>query len=76
VGPVLRRGGGGEARAGAGDHRGGVNLTSGGLGRPSAARWRVFTAVRSPVRLPGAIGGGEGCPVTVSVWRSFTRWLI
>jgi hypothetical protein len=36
VGPVLRRGGGGEARAGAGDHRGGVNLTGGGLGRPVA----------------------------------------
>jgi hypothetical protein len=34
VGPVLRRGGGGEARAGAGDHRGGVNLTGGGLWRP------------------------------------------
>jgi hypothetical protein len=33
VGPVLRWGGGGKARAGAGDHRGGVNLTSGGLGR-------------------------------------------
>jgi hypothetical protein len=34
VGPVPRRGGGGEARAGAGVHRGGVNLTGGGLGRP------------------------------------------
>jgi hypothetical protein len=34
VGPVLRRGGSGEARAGAGDHGGGVNLTGGGLGRP------------------------------------------
>jgi hypothetical protein len=34
VGPVLRRGGGGEARAGAGDHGGGVNLTGGGLWRP------------------------------------------
>jgi hypothetical protein len=32
--PVLRRGGGGEARAGAGDHRGGANLTGGGLWRP------------------------------------------
>jgi hypothetical protein len=28
------------------------------------------------VRLSGAIGGGEGCPVTVSVWRSFAHWLI
>jgi hypothetical protein len=34
VGPVPRRGGGGEAREGPGDHRGGVNLTGGGLGRP------------------------------------------
>jgi hypothetical protein len=34
VGLVLRRGGGGEARAGAGDHGGGVNLTGGGLWRP------------------------------------------
>jgi hypothetical protein len=34
VGPVPRRGGGGEARAGVGDHRGGVNLTGEGLGRP------------------------------------------
>jgi hypothetical protein len=34
IGPVLRRGGGGEARAGAGDHGGGVNLTGGGLWRP------------------------------------------
>jgi hypothetical protein len=29
VGPVLRRGSGGEARAGVGDHGGGVNLTGG-----------------------------------------------
>jgi hypothetical protein len=34
VGPVLRRGGDGEARAGAGDHGGGVNLTGSGLWRP------------------------------------------
>jgi hypothetical protein len=26
--------------------------------------------------MPGAIGGGEGCLVTVSVWRSFAHWLI
>jgi hypothetical protein len=32
--PVLRRGGGGEARAGAGVHRGGANLTCVGLWRP------------------------------------------
>jgi hypothetical protein len=34
VGPVLRRGSGGETRAGEGGHGGGVNLTSGGLWRP------------------------------------------
>jgi hypothetical protein len=34
VGPVLRRGNGGEARAGEGGHGGGVNLTGGGLWRP------------------------------------------
>jgi hypothetical protein len=34
VGPVLRRGGSGEAQAGAGDHGGGANLTGGGLWRP------------------------------------------
>jgi hypothetical protein len=34
VGLVLRRGGGGEARAVAGDHGGGVNWTGGGLWRP------------------------------------------
>jgi hypothetical protein len=28
------------------------------------------------VRLPGAIGGGKGCLVTVSVWRSFEHKLI
>jgi hypothetical protein len=34
AGPVLRRGGSGEARVGAGDHESGVNLASGGLWRP------------------------------------------
>ena len=34
VGPVLRWGSGGEARAGVGDHGGGVNWTGGGLWRP------------------------------------------
>jgi hypothetical protein len=32
--PVLRLGGGGEARAGVGDHMGGANLTGRGLWRP------------------------------------------
>jgi hypothetical protein len=34
AGPVLRRGGGGEARAGDGGHGGGANWTGGGLWRP------------------------------------------
>jgi hypothetical protein len=34
AGPVLRRGGGGEARVGAGDHGSGVNLACGGVWRP------------------------------------------
>jgi hypothetical protein len=34
AGPVLRRGGGGEARVGAGDHGSGVNLACEGLWRP------------------------------------------
>jgi hypothetical protein len=32
--PVLRRGSGGEARAGVGDHHGGANLAGGCLGWP------------------------------------------
>jgi hypothetical protein len=31
----------------------------------STVRWRAPSAVRSPVRLPGAIGEGEGCAVFV-----------
>jgi hypothetical protein len=76
VGPVLRRGGGGEARAGAVDHGGGVNLTGGAYGDRSVARWRVSTAARSPVPQLGAIGGGEVCLVTVIVWRSSSTSLI
>jgi hypothetical protein len=34
VGPVLWRGGGGEARAGEGGHEGGANFACGGLWRP------------------------------------------
>jgi hypothetical protein len=50
---VLRRGGGGEARAGAGDRRGGANLTGGGL-------WRPVRSVVAGVRggdVAGAIAG-------------------
>jgi hypothetical protein len=57
VGPVLRRGGGGEARAGAGDHGGGANLTGGGL-------WR-------PVR--GAVAGVRGGDVAGAVARHNRR---
>jgi hypothetical protein len=35
-------------------------LTGGAYGGWSAARWRVSTAVMSPLRLPGAIGGKRG----------------
>jgi hypothetical protein len=31
----------------------------------STARWRALAAVRSLVRLPGAIGEGKGCVVFV-----------
>jgi hypothetical protein len=31
----------------------------------STARWRAPEAMRSPVRLPGAIGEGKGCAVFV-----------
>jgi hypothetical protein len=31
----------------------------------STARWWAPTAVGSPARLPGAIGGGNGCVVFV-----------
>jgi hypothetical protein len=74
--PVLWRGSGGEARAGIGDHGGGVNLTDGGLGCRSTARWRVLAAVRSPTRQPSAIGGGDRCVAIVSEWRSSSTKLI
>jgi hypothetical protein len=56
VGPVLQWGSRGEARVGVGGHGGGVNLTGGGLGWPVHRGWRALTAVKSPVRPPGAIG--------------------
>jgi hypothetical protein len=58
VGPVLRQGGGGAARAGAGDHRGGVNLTGGGL-------WRLVR---------GAVAGVHGGEVIGEVARCNRRW--
>jgi hypothetical protein len=36
----------------------------------SMARWRAPTATRSPVRLLGMIGKGEGCVVLVVKWQS------
>jgi hypothetical protein len=76
MGLVLWRGSGGEARAGIGDHGGGVNLTGGGLGCRSTARWRVLAAVRSPARQPSAIGGEDRCVAIVSEWRSSSTKLI
>jgi hypothetical protein len=34
----------------------------------STARWQAPAAVRSPVRLLGVIGEGEGCAVFVVKW--------
>jgi hypothetical protein len=56
VGPVLRWGSGGKARAGVGGHGGGVNLTGGGLGWPVHGGWRALVAMKSPARPSGAIG--------------------
>jgi hypothetical protein len=58
VGPVLRRGGDGEARAGAGDHWGGVNLTGGGIGRP----------------VRGAVAGAHGGEVAGEAVGCNRRW--
>jgi hypothetical protein len=55
--PVLRRGGGGEARAGAGDHGGGANLTGGGLWRPVRG---AVAGVRGGVVAGAAIGCNRG----------------
>jgi hypothetical protein len=38
-------------------------------GRPTV-RWWALAAMRSPARLPSAIGGGDGCIVFVREWRS------
>jgi hypothetical protein len=57
VGPVLRRGSGGEARAGAGDHGGGVNWTGGGLWRPVRG---AVASVRGGVVAGAAIGCNRG----------------
>jgi hypothetical protein len=72
--PPLVRSFGAEAVAKHGRVQGitGVGLIgpAGAYGGRFAARWRVSVAVWSPVRQLGAIGGGEGCLVTMIVWRS------
>jgi hypothetical protein len=76
VGPVLRRGSRGEARAGAGDHGGGVNWTGGGLWWPVHG---AVASVRGGVVTGAAYGcnrGGEVCLVTVIVWWSSSASLI
>jgi hypothetical protein len=57
VGPVLRRGSGGEARAGARDRGGGVNWTGGGLWRPVRG---AVASVRGGVVAGAAIGCNRG----------------
>jgi hypothetical protein len=42
----------------------------GAWGGRSTARWRALAAVRSPARLPSAIGGGDGGITFVREWRS------
>jgi hypothetical protein len=76
MGPVLWRGSGGEARAGAGDYRGGVNLTDGGLGRPVRGAVAGVHGGEVAGEAVGCNRGGEGCLVTVSVWRSSSTRLI
>jgi hypothetical protein len=53
AGPVLRRGGGGEARVSAGDHGGGINLSCGGL-------WRLVRGTVAGVRGGEAAGAVAG----------------
>jgi hypothetical protein len=47
-----------------------ANLAGGCLGGRSTTRWWALVAVRSPARLPSAIGGEDGCIVFVREWRS------
>jgi hypothetical protein len=48
----------------------------GAWGGWSMARWWALAAVRSPARLPSAIGGRDGCIVFVREWRSSRTILI
>jgi hypothetical protein len=67
-GPVLRRGSGGEARAGVRGHGDGVNLTGGAWSGRSTVWRRVLAAVKSPARQPSAKGGGKWCDMIVKGW--------
>jgi hypothetical protein len=58
--PVLRRWSGGKAQAGVADYGGGANLAGGRLGWPDHDEVVGVRGGRSPVRLPGAIGGRKG----------------
>jgi hypothetical protein len=75
--PVLRRGGGGKARAGADDHRGGANLTGRGLWRPVHG---AVTGVHDG-DVAGAVAGrnrrGKGVPCDrecVAELRAWFNW--
>jgi hypothetical protein len=57
VGPILRQGSGGEARAGEGGHGGGVNWTGGGLWQPVRG---AVASVRGGVVAGAAIGCNRG----------------
>jgi hypothetical protein len=70
VGPVLRRGSGGEARAGVGGHGGGVNLTGGGLGWPIHGGWWALAAVKPRARPQGTIGDEQACARIATEWRT------
>jgi hypothetical protein len=58
------------AQVGVRDHGGRANWLEGAWGGQSTTRWQALAAVRSPARLPSAIGGGDGCIVFVREWRS------
>jgi hypothetical protein len=45
-------------------------LTGGGLGWPVHGEWRALAAVKSPARLPGAIGDEQVCARLVTERRT------
>jgi hypothetical protein len=76
AGPVLRRGGGGEAWAGDGGHGGEANWTGGGLWRPVRGTVAGARGGDAAGAAAGHSRGGKWLPVTVRVWRSFEHSLI